>query len=57
MSRATVVRGGHVLTMGPAGDVAGGAVAFADGEILAAGPFPEVSARFPTPRWSATTTG
>jgi 5-methylthioadenosine/S-adenosylhomocysteine deaminase len=25
----TVVRGGHVLTMGPAGDVAGGAVAFA----------------------------
>jgi 5-methylthioadenosine/S-adenosylhomocysteine deaminase len=47
MSPTTVVRGGHLLTMGPAGDVADGAVAFADGEVLAAGPFAEVSARFP----------
>ena len=43
----TVVRGGHLLTMGPAGDLAGGAVAFAGGEVLAAGPFAELSARFP----------
>jgi 5-methylthioadenosine/S-adenosylhomocysteine deaminase len=47
MSPTTVVRGGHLLTMGPAGDVADGAVAFADGEVLVAGPFTEVSARFP----------
>ena len=47
MKAATVVRGGHVLSMGPAGDLAGGAVAFADGEILAVGPFGEVDARFP----------
>ena len=47
MSPTTVVRGGHLLTMGRAGDVAAGAVAFADGEVLAAGPFAEVSARFP----------
>jgi len=44
---ATVVRGGHVLTMGPAGDLAGGAVAFAGGEVVAVGPFDEVEARFP----------
>jgi 5-methylthioadenosine/S-adenosylhomocysteine deaminase len=43
----TVVRGGHVLTMGPAGDLTDAAVAFADGEILAVGPFAEVAARFP----------
>jgi 5-methylthioadenosine/S-adenosylhomocysteine deaminase len=48
VSRApTVVRGGHVLTMGPAGDIAGGAVAFAGGEILAVGGFQEVAGRFP----------
>jgi cytosine/adenosine deaminase-related metal-dependent hydrolase len=35
MSPPTVVRGGHVLTMGPAGDVPDGALAFADGEVLA----------------------
>jgi 5-methylthioadenosine/S-adenosylhomocysteine deaminase len=45
--RPTVVRGGHLLTMGPAGDVAGGAVAFAGGEILAVGGFHEVAGRFP----------
>ena len=43
----TVVRGGHVLTMGPDGDIAGGAVAFAGGEILAVGGFQEVAGRFP----------
>jgi cytosine/adenosine deaminase-related metal-dependent hydrolase len=43
----TVVRGAHLLTMGPAGDLAGGAVAFAGGQILAVGPFAEVAARFP----------
>jgi 5-methylthioadenosine/S-adenosylhomocysteine deaminase len=45
--RVTVVRGGHVLTMGPAGDLAGGAVAFAGGEILAVGRFEQVAGRFP----------
>jgi 5-methylthioadenosine/S-adenosylhomocysteine deaminase len=43
----TVVRGGHVLTMGPPGDLTDAAVAFADGEILAVGPFAEVTAQFP----------
>jgi 5-methylthioadenosine/S-adenosylhomocysteine deaminase len=47
MTRPTVVRGGHVLTMGPAGDLENGAVAFADGEVLAVGPFNEVAGRFP----------
>jgi 5-methylthioadenosine/S-adenosylhomocysteine deaminase len=43
----SVVRGGQVLTMGPAGDLEDGAVAFADGSILAVGPFGELAARFP----------
>jgi cytosine/adenosine deaminase-related metal-dependent hydrolase len=43
----SIVRGGHVLTMGPAGDLEGGAVAFAGGEVLAVGPFEELAARFP----------
>jgi 5-methylthioadenosine/S-adenosylhomocysteine deaminase len=43
----TVVRGGYVLTMGRDGDLVDGAVAFADGEILAVGPFAEVAARYP----------
>ena len=47
MSPATVVRGGHLLTMGPAGDLAGGAVAFADGQVLAVGGFAEMMERFP----------
>ena len=47
VERVSVVRGRHVLTMGPAGDLESGAVAFAGGEILAVGPFREVSARFP----------
>jgi 5-methylthioadenosine/S-adenosylhomocysteine deaminase len=37
VTATTVVRGGHVLTMGPAGDLAGGAVAFAE----VAGRFPD----------------
>jgi 5-methylthioadenosine/S-adenosylhomocysteine deaminase len=45
--QVTVVRGGHVLTMSPDGDLPGGAVAFADGEILVVGPFDEVIGRFP----------
>lgn len=47
MGRVSIVRGRHVLTMGPAGDLEGGAVAFAGGEVLAAGPFEELAARFP----------
>ena len=47
MAAISVVRGRHVLTMGPAGDLEDGAVAFAGGEILAVGPFGELAARFP----------
>ena len=47
MDPISVVRGRHVLTMGPAGDLEGGAVAFAGGEVLAVGPFEELAARFP----------
>ena len=47
MDKVVVVRGGHLLTMGPAGDVEDGAVAFAGGEVLAAGPSAEVRASFP----------
>ena len=36
MPRVNVVRGRHVLTMGPAGDLEGGAVAFAGGEVVRA---------------------
>jgi 5-methylthioadenosine/S-adenosylhomocysteine deaminase len=36
-----------VLTMGPAGDLQDGAVAFADGQILAVGRYAEVAARYP----------
>jgi 5-methylthioadenosine/S-adenosylhomocysteine deaminase len=47
VARAHLVRGRHVLTMGPAGELAGGAVAFAGGEITAVGPFRELADRFP----------
>jgi 5-methylthioadenosine/S-adenosylhomocysteine deaminase len=47
VSRPTVVRGGHLLTIGPAGDLEDGAVAFAGPELLAVGPFEAVAARFP----------
>jgi 5-methylthioadenosine/S-adenosylhomocysteine deaminase len=43
----TVVRGGHVLTMGPAGDLRDGAVALGGGRILAVGPVDEVTGAFP----------
>jgi 5-methylthioadenosine/S-adenosylhomocysteine deaminase len=45
----TLARAGHVLTMGPAGDIADGAVAFsqADGLIRAVGRYSTVRAAFP----------
>ncbi len=45
----TIVRGGHVLTMGPAGDITDGAVAFSepDGVIRAVGDYPSVRRAFP----------
>ena len=43
--RSQVVGGGHVLTMGPAGDLEDGAVAFADGEVVAVGAFAELATR------------
>ena len=46
-SSVTVVRARHLLTMGPAGTVNGGAVAFDDGEILAVGAFEDVAGLFP----------
>jgi 5-methylthioadenosine/S-adenosylhomocysteine deaminase len=46
-SPVTVVRGGDVLTMGPTGDLKDGAVALADGAIVAVGPYLEVAAQFP----------
>jgi len=47
VSEVGVVRGGHVLTMGPSGDLEDGAVAFAGGQVLEVGPFAEVAARHP----------
>ena len=47
MREVVVVRGGHMLTMGPAGDLADGAVAFAGGQVLQVGPFAEVVAGHP----------
>ena len=43
----TVVRAGHLLTMGPAGDLRDGAVAFGGGRILAVGPAGEVTGAYP----------
>jgi hypothetical protein len=40
MNPTTLVRGGHLLTMGPAGDLEDGALAFARGEVLAVGRSP-----------------
>ena len=47
MREVVVVRGGQVLTMGPAGDLEDGAVAIAAGEVLEVGPFEEVAAGHP----------
>jgi cytosine/adenosine deaminase-related metal-dependent hydrolase len=43
----TLIRGGHILTMGPGGDVRDGAVAIGDGQILTVGPFEEVRSLYP----------
>jgi 5-methylthioadenosine/S-adenosylhomocysteine deaminase len=43
----TVLRGGHLLTMGPAGDLTDGAVAFAGGKILAVEPYQDLARRYP----------
>jgi 5-methylthioadenosine/S-adenosylhomocysteine deaminase len=43
----TVVRGAHVLTMAQDGDLSDAAVAFANGEIQAVGPFPDVARSYP----------
>jgi len=42
-----VARAGHVLTMGPAGDLTDGAVAAEQGRIAAVGPFAAVRSRYP----------
>jgi 5-methylthioadenosine/S-adenosylhomocysteine deaminase len=47
VKRVTIVRGGHVLTMAPTGNLTGGAVAFVAGEVLTVGLFAEVAAEFP----------
>jgi 5-methylthioadenosine/S-adenosylhomocysteine deaminase len=43
----TLVRAGHVLTMGPLGDIAGGAVAISGEQISGVGPFAELSRNYP----------
>jgi 5-methylthioadenosine/S-adenosylhomocysteine deaminase len=43
----TLLRGGHVLTMGSAGDVRDGAVAVRGRTIVAVGPFSEVASTYP----------
>ncbi|MEM9036653.1 MAG: amidohydrolase family protein [Actinomycetota bacterium] len=47
MDELVIIRGGHVLTMGPLGDLVDGAVACAAGQIVAVGPFVEVLAAHP----------
>ncbi|MCU0504196.1 MAG: amidohydrolase family protein [Chloroflexi bacterium] len=47
MEAEVVVRGGHVLTMGPAGTITDGAVAIGGGGIVAVGPAAEVLAAHP----------
>lgn len=43
----TLVRAGHVLAMGPLGDIAGGAVAISGELIAGVGPFAELSRKYP----------
>jgi len=43
----TLVRGGHVLTMGPLGDIAGGAVAVSGERIADVGAYAELSRKYP----------
>lgn len=43
----TLIRGGHVLTMGPAGDLRDGGVAIANGEIVAVGSFRDLRSLHP----------
>ena len=42
-----LIRGGHVLTMGPAGDIRDGAVAVDADSVVAVGPYAELARRFP----------
>lgn len=51
MSEAiTLVRAGHVLTMGPLGDIPGGAVAFSGERIEDVGTYAELSGKYPDAR-------
>lgn len=43
----TIIRGGHVLTMGGLGDIRDGAVAIAGGTILDVGAYDQVRSRYP----------
>lgn len=43
----TLVRAGHVLTMGPQGDITGGAVAVSGELIVGVGPFAELRRKYP----------
>ena len=53
----TIVRGAWALTMGPAGAIREGAVAFdGDGAISAVGPADQLMPPIPAPSWSATAT-
>jgi 5-methylthioadenosine/S-adenosylhomocysteine deaminase len=47
VSSVSIVRGRYLLTMGRAGEVDDGAVAFAGGEVVDVGPFAELAARHP----------
>jgi 5-methylthioadenosine/S-adenosylhomocysteine deaminase len=46
-TNVTLVRAGHVLTMGPLGGISGGAVAIRDELIAGVGPFAELNRKYP----------